>query len=68
MYTYVKTAQAKPPWDQLLCSEWVGVQFTLVKLSKISYIETLFNIQYTYKILVYSGFGLDRLHCTIHKK
>ena len=41
-----------------------------VKLTKISYIGTLLKGRFIqdsslYRIPVYSGFGLDRLHCTI---
>jgi hypothetical protein len=36
----------EPPWDQLLCSKYTGVWFIQVKLTKISYIRTLFKVQF----------------------
>jgi len=36
----------EPPWGQLLCYEWTGVWLMQVKLTKISYIETLCKVQF----------------------
>ena len=44
-----------PPWDQLLCSERTGNRLIQVKLTKISYIKTLF------KVLFIQNFGLFRV-------
>ena len=38
-------SKLKPPWDQLLHSEQTGVQFIQVKLTKTSYIGTLFQVR-----------------------
>ena len=50
--------------EPALCLQQTGVHFIQVKLTKISYIGTLFKVK-LYRILVYSGFGLDDCICKI---
>jgi hypothetical protein len=40
----VKPVYAEPPREQIMCSEWTGVHFVQVRLTKISYIVTLFIV------------------------
>ena len=57
----VKPVKTELPWDcyLLLCSKLTGIWFIQVKLTKIFYIETGLYLKFS----VYSGIGLDRLHC-----
>ena len=59
----VKPVYTKHPLDQLLCSEQTGVRSIQVKSTILPTLEIYLFKFSLFRILVYSGFGLDRFHC-----
>ena len=59
----VKPVETESSQDQLLCTEYTGVRFIQVKLTKIAYFRNLFKIRFLQDFSLFRvGFGFTVNH------